>query len=105
MVLPTPASSMMLQRDSGLLAVVCDDMVVRIIDIETRRVVRELACGVHGRILDIVGCGHYVGFQNFAEAVTGIFVRFSLDSGHIVGLCDTDIRYTYWSANKCVPHT
>ncbi|KAG1877929.1 Utp21 specific WD40 associated putative domain-containing protein [Suillus subalutaceus] len=53
MVLPTPASSIMLQRDSGLLAVVCDDMVVRIIDIETRRIVRELACGVHGRILDI----------------------------------------------------
>ncbi|KAG1891201.1 Utp21 specific WD40 associated putative domain-containing protein [Suillus subluteus] len=53
MVLSTPASSIMLQRDSGLLAVVCDDMVVRIIDIETRRIVRELACGVHGRILDI----------------------------------------------------
>ncbi|KAG1827105.1 Utp21 specific WD40 associated putative domain-containing protein [Suillus subaureus] len=52
-VLPTPVSSIMLQRDSGLLAVVCDDMVVRIIDIETRRIVRELACGVHGRILDI----------------------------------------------------
>lgn len=52
LVLPTSASSMMLQRDSGLLAVVCDDMVVRIIDIETRRIVRELACGVHGRILD-----------------------------------------------------
>lgn len=105
MVLPTSASLMMLQRDSGLLAVVCDDMAVRIIDIETRRIVRELVCGVHGRILDIVSCGHCVGYQNFADAVTGIFVRFALDSGHIVGLCDTDIRYTYWSANKCVPHT
>ncbi|KAG2158310.1 Utp21 specific WD40 associated putative domain-containing protein [Suillus bovinus] len=46
-VLPTPASSIMLQRDSGLLAVICDDMVVRIIDIETHRIVRELACGIH----------------------------------------------------------
>lgn len=51
---------MMLQRDSGLLAIVCDDMVVRIIDIETRRIVRELACGVQGRILDIVSRGHCV---------------------------------------------
>ena len=45
---------MVLQRDSGLLAVVCDDMFIRIIDIETGRIVRELSCGVHGRILDIV---------------------------------------------------
>ncbi|KAG5635440.1 hypothetical protein H0H81_011247 [Sphagnurus paluster] len=34
------------------LAVVCDDMVVRIIDIETQRIVRELG-GFRGRILDI----------------------------------------------------
>ncbi|KAG0705974.1 Utp21 specific WD40 associated putative domain-containing protein [Suillus ampliporus] len=53
MILPTSASSIVLQRDSGLFAVVCDDMVIRIIDIETRRIVRELSCGVHGRILDI----------------------------------------------------
>ena len=54
MVLSSTAVSILLQRDSGLLAVVCDDMVVRIIDIETRRIVRELT-GFHGRILDIVG--------------------------------------------------
>lgn len=40
-----------LNRDSGLLAVICDDLVVRLIDIETRRVVRELR-GFRGRILD-----------------------------------------------------
>ncbi|KAL1412861.1 rRNA-processing protein utp21 [Vanrija albida] len=40
-----------LNRDSGLLAVVCDDLVVRLVDIETRRVVRELR-GFRGRILD-----------------------------------------------------
>jgi U3 small nucleolar RNA-associated protein 21 len=51
---------MMLQQDSGLLAAVCDDMIIRIIDIETHRVVRELSCGVRGRILDVVcfGCLH-----------------------------------------------
>ncbi|KAF8197530.1 Utp21 specific WD40 associated putative domain-containing protein [Pholiota molesta] len=52
LALPSTAVSILLHRDSGLLAVVCDDMVVRIIDIETRRVVRELS-GFHGRILDI----------------------------------------------------
>ncbi|PPQ97575.1 hypothetical protein CVT26_002362 [Gymnopilus dilepis] len=52
LVLPSTAVSILLQRDSGLLAVICDDMTVRIIDIETRRIVRELS-GFHGRILDI----------------------------------------------------
>lgn len=45
--------SITLHRDSGLLAVICDDLVVRIIDIETRRIVRELA-GFRGRVLDVV---------------------------------------------------
>ena len=42
-----------MHRDSGLLGVVCDDMVVRVVDIETRRIVRELG-GFKGRVLDIV---------------------------------------------------
>jgi U3 small nucleolar RNA-associated protein 21 len=78
MVLPAPASSLMLQRDSGLLAVVCDDMVVRIIDIETRRIVRELACGVHGRILDIVGCGHCVELQD------SVIRTFDIPTGQLI---------------------
>ena len=52
-MLPSAATSIMLHRDSGLLAVICDDLVVRIVDIETRRVVRELK-GFRGRILDVV---------------------------------------------------
>ncbi|KAK1216377.1 rRNA-processing protein utp21 [Marasmius sp. AFHP31] len=52
LVLPSAAVSIVLHRDSGLLAVVCDDMVVRVVDIETRRVVRELG-GFKGRVLDI----------------------------------------------------
>ncbi|PCH37842.1 Utp21-domain-containing protein [Wolfiporia cocos MD-104 SS10] len=51
-VLPSSAISVTLHRDSGLLAVICDDLVVRIIDIETRRVVREMG-GFRGRILDL----------------------------------------------------
>ncbi|KAG6332366.1 hypothetical protein ID866_6722 [Astraeus odoratus] len=53
LVLSTSVSSIWLHQSSGLLAAICDDMVVRVIDIETRRVVRELACGSKGRILDI----------------------------------------------------
>ncbi|KAF9063827.1 Utp21-domain-containing protein [Rhodocollybia butyracea] len=51
-VLPSAAVSILLQRDSGLLAVVCDDMVVRLVDIETRTIVREFG-GFRGRVLDI----------------------------------------------------
>lgn len=41
-----------IHNDSGLLATICD-MVVRLIDIETRKIVRELE-GFRGRVLDIV---------------------------------------------------
>ncbi|KAF8626613.1 hypothetical protein AX15_004783 [Amanita polypyramis BW_CC] len=51
-VLPSAVVSILLHSDSGLLAVICDDMIVRIIDIETRKIVRELG-GFRGRILDI----------------------------------------------------
>ncbi|KAF8831110.1 hypothetical protein HHX47_DHR1000096 [Lentinula edodes] len=51
-ILPSAAVSMVLQRDNGLLAVVCDDMVVRLVDIETKTVVREFG-GFRGRVLDI----------------------------------------------------
>ncbi|KAG5352836.1 hypothetical protein C0989_000178 [Termitomyces sp. Mn162] len=51
-ILSSTVTSILLHSDNGLLAVVCDDMVVRIIDIETRRIVRELD-GFRGRILDI----------------------------------------------------
>jgi len=52
-MLPSAATSILLHRDSGLLAVICDDLVARIVDIETRRIVRELK-GFRGRILDVV---------------------------------------------------
>ncbi|EST08974.1 Small-subunit processome, Utp21 [Kalmanozyma brasiliensis GHG001] len=44
-------SSIQLHRDSNLLLVVSDDLVLRLVDIETRRVVREFV-GFRGRILD-----------------------------------------------------
>lgn len=53
MAVPAAITAILLQRDNGLLAVTCDDLVVRIVDIETRRVVRELS-GFRGAILDLV---------------------------------------------------
>lgn len=55
MTMSAGITSILLQRDNGLLAVVCDDLIVRIVDIETRRMVRELG-GFKGRILDLVSC-------------------------------------------------
>ncbi|CEQ42504.1 SPOSA6832_04318, partial [Sporobolomyces salmonicolor] len=52
LTLKASITSIHLQRDNGLLATVCDDLVVRIVDIETKRVVRELS-GARGRILDL----------------------------------------------------
>jgi U3 small nucleolar RNA-associated protein 21 len=54
-ILPLESSvtALELHRDSGLLAVTCDDLAIRLVDIETRRVVRELR-GFKGRILDVV---------------------------------------------------
>ncbi|KAI0691037.1 Utp21-domain-containing protein [Cytidiella melzeri] len=51
-VLPSAAVSITLHRDSGLLAVICDDLTVRVLDIETRRLVRELG-GFRSRVLDL----------------------------------------------------
>lgn len=53
MQLPSSVTQMDLNRDNGLLSVICDDLAIRIVDIETRRVVRDLR-GFKGRILDTV---------------------------------------------------
>lgn len=46
-------SSTLLQRDNNLLALVCDDFTIKLLDIETKRVIREFF-GFRGRIVDIV---------------------------------------------------
>lgn len=71
-MLPSTAVSILLHRDSGLLAVICDDMTVRIIDIETRRVVRELK-GFHGRILDIVRFHKIILFGSLPYLAVDLF--------------------------------
>ncbi|SCV67376.1 BQ2448_6022 [Microbotryum intermedium] len=51
-ILEASITRIVLQRENGLLVAVCDDLVLRIVDIETKRVVRELA-GPRGQILDV----------------------------------------------------
>jgi hypothetical protein len=53
LVLPSNAVALALHRGSGLLAVVCDDLPVRVVDVETHRVVRELG-RFGGRIINVV---------------------------------------------------
>jgi len=77
--LPSAINSLLLQPDSGLLAVTCDDLTVRIVDLETRRVVREYS-GFRGRILDVVGVDSVSSHQRSVESAPDIFSRFSLAS-------------------------
>ncbi|KAF7796706.1 hypothetical protein EIP86_007889 [Pleurotus ostreatoroseus] len=51
-VLPASVVSIALHRDSGLLAAICEDHIVRVLDIETHLVVRELK-GFRNKILDV----------------------------------------------------
>ncbi|KAF8334258.1 Utp21-domain-containing protein [Cantharellus anzutake] len=50
--IPSAITSLEFQIDSGLIALICDDLAVRLVDIQTRRLVRELR-GFRGRLLDI----------------------------------------------------
>lgn len=53
LTLSASITSIHLQRDNSLLAAICDDLTVRVIDIETKRVVRELTGSTKGTILDL----------------------------------------------------
>ena len=52
LTLPASITAILLQRENNLLAATCDDLTVKIVDIETRRIVRELS-GPRGQILDV----------------------------------------------------
>ena len=49
---PASLCPLLLQRDSNLVAVTCDDFVVRVVDVAARRLVRRLA-GHANRVLDV----------------------------------------------------
>ena len=85
-MLQSAATSIILHQDSGLLAVICDDLVVRVVDIETRRVVRELK-GFRGRILDVV-CDSAFGSNpiNSLRSWVDLLSRLPLDCHSITRL-------------------
>jgi U3 small nucleolar RNA-associated protein 21 len=82
------AVSIVLNRSSGLLGVICDDMVVRIIDVETRKVVRELS-GFRGRILDIV-CVRTISLCQDTDVDPGILARLKMAYIDIIRLHHPD---------------
>ena len=97
--------SITLHRDSGLLAVICDDLVVRIVDIETRRIVRELG-GFRGRILDLVSSTTVCiadGYSRFTS-YKGLLTRLAVACYNIYGLHNPDVRYPHWPPYRFVPY-
>lgn len=70
-----------LHRHSDLLAVSCDDLCIRIIDIETRKVVREL-WGAAGRISDF--CFSNDGRWILGASTDSIIRIWDLPTGHLI---------------------
>ncbi len=97
-ILPSAAVSIVLHSDSGLLAVICDDLVVRIVDIETRRVVRELT-GFRSHVLDLVGTLPYRILSRFPTLLSYLDIRsgWSMARNHIAGFHHPNFRYTDWA--------
>jgi U3 small nucleolar RNA-associated protein 21 len=91
MTMPSTITQINLNRDSGLLAVVCDDLVVRLVDIETRRIVREMA-GFRGRVLDLVSRMKWFGNYMSTDAMVQAF---SPDSRWLVTTSLDSIVRTY----------
>ncbi|KAH8913884.1 WD40 repeat-like protein, partial [Atractiella rhizophila] len=70
-----------LKRENGLLLIVCDDFKVRLIDIETRKVVREFG-GFHGRILD-AAFSHDSRWL-ITASMDSVIRTFDIPTGHLV---------------------
>lgn len=66
---------------SGLLALSCDDLCIRILDIETRKIVREL-WGCVGQIYDF--CFSHDGRWIVASSMDSVIRVFDLATGHLI---------------------
>jgi hypothetical protein len=78
----------------------CDDMVVRIVDVETHKVVRELT-GFRGRILDIVRSFTLIFHSQLTciDLLSGL----ALARRHRIGLYHSDVRYPNWTFDRRLP--
>lgn len=70
-----------LHRHSDLLAVSCDDLCIRIVDIETRKIIREL-WGAAGRISDF--CFSNDGRWILGASTDSIIRVWDLPTGHLI---------------------
>lgn len=71
---------------SGLVSIACDDMCIRILDVETKRTVRELL-GCKGQILD--HCFSHDGRWIVSCSVDSIIRVFDLATGHLIDAFQT----------------
>ena len=76
---------------SGLIAISCDDLCIRIIDIESRKVVREL-WGCTGQIYD--HCFSYDGRWIVAGSMDSVVRVFDLATGHLIDAFKTSATCT-----------
>lgn len=70
-----------LYRDSDLLALACDDLCIRIVDTETKKVVREL-WGAGGRISDL--CFSNDGRWIISASTDSVLRIYDLPTGHLI---------------------
>jgi U3 small nucleolar RNA-associated protein 21 len=78
---PAAGLSMKYNSVSGLIAISCDDLCIRIIDIEARRIVREL-WGCVGQINDL--CFSHDGRWIVACSMDSVIRVFDLATGHLI---------------------
>ncbi|KAG8870931.1 hypothetical protein FRC20_011092 [Serendipita sp. 405] len=81
LVLPTSVVALNLQRANNLLAVICDDLVLRLFDLETKRLVRELT-GFKGRILDVTFS--HDSRWIFTTSLDSIIRTFDIPTGQLI---------------------
>ncbi|TGZ82394.1 Utp21-domain-containing protein [Ascodesmis nigricans] len=74
-------SKMKFHRPSELLAVACDDMAIRVIDVETKKVVREL-WGAEGKISDFAFSND--GRWIVASSMDSVIRIWDLPTGHLI---------------------
>ena len=89
-MLPSPVVSLTLQRESNILAVICDDLIVRLFDIETKRLVRELT-GFKGRVLDMVSTLVDYFIWPILSMPLGLLPRFPMAGHNLLRFDYTDI--------------
>ncbi|EPS38443.1 hypothetical protein H072_7811 [Dactylellina haptotyla CBS 200.50] len=77
----TACTALRMHRSSGLIAISCDDLGIRVVDIETRKVVRELwGCG--GRISDL--CFSNDSRWLIASSMDSTIRVWDLPTGHLI---------------------